>query len=86
MTWSGGLFGAVTFLACVVYGLLVPPAFHASQLLERILPGFHWLTVGSVLLGAGETFVYGAYAGFVFSLIHNTVLRHAGSPEAGSRG
>jgi hypothetical protein len=54
MAWSWGLFGAVTFVACVVYGLLVPGAFHASQLLEQLLPGFRWLTPGSVLLGAGE--------------------------------
>ena len=71
------LFGAVTFVACVVYGLMVPRVFHASQLLEQILPGFRWLTLGSVLLGVGETFVYGAYAGFVFTLIHNTVLHRS---------
>jgi hypothetical protein len=49
MTWSWGLFGAVTFVACVVCGLVVPRAFHPSQLLEKILPGFRWLTPGSVL-------------------------------------
>ena len=77
MTWSSGLFGAVMFLACVGYGLVVPRAFHASPLLEQLLPGFRWLTPGSVLLGVGETFVFGAYAGFVFTLIHNTVLRRS---------
>jgi hypothetical protein len=77
MAWSWGLFGTVTFAACVVYGLVVPRAFHASQLLEQILPGFRWLTPGSVLLGIVETFVYGAYAGLVFSLIHNAVLRRS---------
>jgi uncharacterized protein DUF5676 len=69
MTWSWGLFGSVTFMACVVYGLLVPHAFHASQLLEHLLPGFRWLTPGSLLIGTGETFVYGAYTGLVFTLI-----------------
>ena len=77
MTWSSGLFGAATFVACVVYGLVVPAAFHASQLLEQVLPGFRWLTLGSFLLGVAETLVYGAYAGFVFTLIHNAVLRRA---------
>ena len=77
MTWSWGLFGAGTFVACVVYGFVVPRAFHASQLLEQILPGFRWLTPGSILLGTGETFVYGAYTGFVFTLIHNAVLRRS---------
>jgi hypothetical protein len=77
MAWSGGFFGAATFVACVVYGLVVPRAFHASELLERLLPGFQWLTLGSLLLGAGETFAYGAYAGLMFSLIHNAVLRRS---------
>jgi hypothetical protein len=75
MTWSGGLFGAATFVACIVYGLIVPAAFHASPLLEQLLPGFRWLTPGSFLLGLAETLVYGAYAGAVFTLIHNAVLQ-----------
>lgn len=70
-----GLFGAATCVACVMYGWVVPRAFHASQFLEQVLPGFRWLTPGSVLLGVVETFGYGVYAGFVFTLIHNTVLR-----------
>ncbi len=77
MTWSGGLFGATTFVACVVYGLIVPAALHTSPLLEQILPGFRWLTAGSVLLGVVETFVYGVYAAGTFTLIHNAVLRRS---------
>jgi hypothetical protein len=77
MTWSWSLFGAATFVACVLYGLLVPRAFHASELLEQLLPGFRWLTLGSFVLGVGETLVYGAYAGLVFTLIHNAVLRRS---------
>jgi hypothetical protein len=75
MTWSGSLFGAATLVACVAYGLIVPAAFHASPLLEQLLPGFRWLTPGSFRLGLVEPLVYGAYAGAIFSLIHNAVLR-----------
>ena len=86
MIWSWGLFGVVTFLACVIYGLLVPREFHATRgSLEQVLPGFRWLTLGSVLLGTGETFVHGAYAGLVFTLIHNTVLRLSQSRIDGRR-
>ena len=77
MTWSWSLFGGATFVACIVYGLIVPAAFHASQLLEQLLPGFRWLTLGSFLLGLVETLAYGAYAGTVFTLIHNVVLRRS---------
>jgi len=75
MTWALGLFGAVTFVVCVLYGLLVPKAFHIVQLLEIALPGFRWLSVGSFVLGLVESFLYGAYAGLAFVPIYNFVLR-----------
>ena len=37
-----------------------------------------WLTLGSVILGLVETFLYGAYAGLAFTGIHNLVLRRCG--------
>lgn len=78
MSVTTGLFGAVMFVACVVYGLLMP-AFHNAALLEAVLPGFHWLTPGSLLLGVVETFVYGAFAGLVFAWLYNTVSRRLGT-------
>lgn len=78
MTWSLGLFGAVTFVLCVVYGLVVPAALHMTQLLEIALPGFRWLSVGSFILGLVESFLYGAYVGLVFTPIYNAVARRCG--------
>ena len=78
MTVATGLFGAVMFVACVVYGLLVP-AFHNAALLEAVLPGFHWLTPASLLLGVVETFLYGALAGLVFAWLYNAVSRRLGA-------
>jgi hypothetical protein len=75
MTWSLGLFTSVTFIVCVVYGLVLPTAFHMTQFLEITLPGFRWLSFGSFILGLVETFLYGAYAGLVFTGIHNFVRR-----------
>jgi hypothetical protein len=75
MTSSVGTFGAVMYVSCVVYGLLVPEGFHAAELLEAVLPGFRWLSVGSFVLGLAETFLYGAYAGLVFTPIYNYFLR-----------
>ena len=74
MTVTTGLFGAVMFVACVVYGLLVP-ALHNAALLEAVLPGFYWLTPGSLLFGVLETFLYGAFAGLVFAWLYNVVSR-----------
>lgn len=75
MTWSLALFAAVTVVVCVAYGLVMPKALHMTQFLEITLPGFQWLSVGSFILGLVETFLYGAYAGLVFTGIHNFVQR-----------
>lgn len=69
MTWSLGLFSAVSFVLCVLYGLVVPKTLHMVQFLEITLPGFRWLSPGSFVLGLVESFLYGAYAGLVFTPI-----------------
>ena len=54
MTSSLGTFGAVMYVSCVVYGLLVPERFHAAQLLETVLPGFRWLIEQAKSPGSGS--------------------------------
>ena len=78
LTWALGLFGAVSFVLCVLYGLVVPKTFHMVQFLEITLPGFRWLSAGSFVLGLVESFLYGAYAGLVFAPIYNFVARRCG--------
>ena len=78
MGWSLALFTAATYVLCVAYGLIAPRGLHATQLLEFALPGFKWLTLGSFFLGLVEAFLYGAYAGLVFTPIYNTVQRRFG--------
>ncbi len=77
MTWSLGTFMAVTFVLCVLYGLVVPKALHMSQLLEITLPGFRWLTGTGFVIGLVESFLYGAYSGLVFTTIYNFFVRRA---------
>ena len=74
-----GLFAAILFVSCVIYGLIVPAQFHAPGILERVLPGFHWLSVGSFILGVVETFIYGAYAGLVLTLLYNWLAPRLGA-------
>jgi 2TM family of unknown function (DUF5676) len=83
MTWSLGVFAALTFVVCVVYGLLVPKAFHMSQFLEITLPGFQWLSLGAFVLGLVESFLYGAYVGLVYTPIHNFFARRFGVRSGG---
>lgn len=75
VTWSLGLFGAATFVVCVLYGLIVPESLHMAGFLETVLPAFHWLTPAGFLIGLVESFLYGAYAGLVFTPIHNALAK-----------
>ena len=82
VTQSLTSFSAISFVLCVGYGLLVPAAVHPSWLLEAILPGFKWLSLGSFVLGLVEASVYGAWAGFLYSTLYNYFAGRAGVDAA----
>lgn len=82
LTWSLASFCALTFLLCVAYGLIAPESLHLSRALEVVLPGFRWLTPGSVVLGFAEAFLYGAYAGLVFGPLYNFYSRRLETPAS----
>ena len=79
VTWSLALFAVVTYLACMVYGLVVPEALHMTLFLEQILPGFRWLTPIGFFIGLAEAFIYGAYTGLVFTPIYNRLWKRWGA-------
>jgi len=81
--WTLGCWSAISFLVCVVWGLVTPEALHMHQVLESVLPGFRWLSLGSVLLGFIESFLYGAYAGLLFVPLHNFFWRRWGASDGG---
>lgn len=81
IAWSLGLFGVVSFVLCVIYGLIAPEALHMYTFLETVLPGFRWLTVGGFFLGLLESFLWGVYVGLVFGWIHNALARRWGAPR-----
>jgi hypothetical protein len=70
-TWSLASFTAVSYLLCIVWGLVTPGVLHMHGFLETVLPGFHWLTAGSFFVGLIESFLWGAYVGLVFVPVHN---------------
>ena len=75
VTWSLGIFAAVSFVVCVLWGLIVPAPLHMTQGLEIALPGFEWLTPEGFLIGLVESFLYGIYAGLVFVPTHNALAQ-----------
>jgi hypothetical protein len=80
VSWSLGIFAAISFVLCVIYGLLVPPSLHMAPFLEVVLPAFKWLAFWGFRLGLIESFLYGAYVGLVFVPIYNFVARRWGVP------
>lgn len=75
VSWALGLWSAVTFVVCVIYGLVTPESVHMHAFLEQVLPAFKWLTWWGFLLGLLESFLYGVYAGLVYVPIYNWLAR-----------
>ena len=48
---SLGLTFAVSFVICVLWGLLLPEQLHMHEFLQYVLPGFTWISFGSAVLG-----------------------------------
>lgn len=75
VTWSLALFTSVSYLLCVLFGLLTPEPVHMHQFLEAVLPAFTWISLDSFVLGLIESFVWGVYIGLVFCFIYNGLHR-----------
>lgn len=76
--WSLGLTSAMSFIICVIWGLLTPQALHMHEFLELVLPAFKWLTWWGFLLGLIESFLWGFYIGIVYVPIHNFLQKRWG--------
>jgi 2TM family of unknown function (DUF5676) len=68
--WSLSLFLALSFVFCVLLGLVVPD-FGLHQPWLQFLPGFTWLTWPSFFLGLIESFAYGWYVALIFGPLFN---------------
>ncbi len=78
VTWSLALFSSVTFVVCVIYGLITPESLHMHEFLEMVLPGFKWGSFPRFFVGLVESFLYGAYAGLFYVPIYNFLLQRFG--------
>ncbi|KAB2943089.1 MAG: DUF5676 family membrane protein [Hyphomicrobium sp.] len=62
-------FFAISYLICIALGLVVPDVrMHLPWL--QFFPGFDWNASG-MLLGLGESLVYGWYVAVVFGALFN---------------
>lgn len=67
------LWGLVSFLVCVGWGLVMPRWLHMHDLLPLLLPGFEWLSIKGFVIGLVESLAFGFYAGALFALIANRI-------------
>lgn len=80
--WALGLASAVSFVLCVLWGLVTPESLHMHPFLEAVLPGFEWISIGSFFIGLIESFLWGAYAALVFVPLHNYFFRKWGGASS----
>lgn len=74
---SLSLFLAITFVVCVLFGLIAPEKFEMHKAWSPLLPGFVWLTPMGFLIGLVEAYLYGWYIAVVFVPIHNFIQTRA---------
>ncbi|MEO1138110.1 MAG: DUF5676 family membrane protein [Pseudomonadota bacterium] len=65
-----GVLLSLSFVICVVFGLLFPGATMYQAWLP-LLPGVSWISWPSFVLGLIETFAYGWYIALVFVPAYN---------------
>ena len=76
VSWSLATWAALMFLSCVIYGLLTPSSLHMTAFLEQLLPGFKSLSWSGFFVGLIESFLYGAYAGLIYTPVYNFINRN----------
>ncbi len=70
-------FLAITYVLCVLYGLVVSDA-GMHQLLAAMLPGFTWITWTSLLIGLIWSVAFGWYVAVAFTPLFNFFNARAG--------
>ncbi len=69
------LFLTITYVLCVLWGLLVPADLEMNPAWARFLPGFEWLTWRGFLIGLVESYLYGWYIAVVFAPLYRYFRR-----------
>lgn len=70
---ASSLFLSISFLLCVVFDLAFP-AHAMFRTWQALLPGFHWISWGSFILGLIESYGYGWYSALIFVPIYNVAV------------
>ncbi len=69
--WTLSLLFAFTFVLDVIGGLLFPNFWTMYKAWELAVPGFTWLSWGTIVYGLIASFIAGWYVTIVFGLLYN---------------
>ena len=64
------LFLAISFALCVGFDLLFP-AHAMYQSWQNLLPGFHWISAQSFVIGLVESYGYGWFIALIWTPLYN---------------
>jgi hypothetical protein len=63
--WTFCLFLLISYLLCIILGLLAPQTMHMHEAWSPLLPGYEWLTLTGFFAGAIDRFAYGWYIAII---------------------
>jgi len=75
------LFFVITFLICIVWGLVTPPSLHMHPAWQDLLPGFEFGTLTGILIGLVESYLYGWYVAILFVPLFNFFNRNSSAQK-----
>jgi hypothetical protein len=70
----------VTYIVCILFGLVVPEQFTMHEAWAPLLPGFEWLTPTGFIAGAIGAFAYGWYIAVIFVPLWRFFNRRGNTP------
>jgi len=71
------IFLAISFVICMIWGMIAPPSLHMHAAWEAWLPGFEFAKPASWILGLAGAYLYGWYIALIFVPLHNFFARRA---------
>lgn len=73
--WTLSLFLLVSYLLCIVFGLVFSEQVHMHEAWAPLLPGFEWLTWPGFFAGAIGSFLYGWYISLLVVPLRHMISR-----------
>jgi len=75
VSWALAIWATLSYVLCVLYGLITPGSEHMVVFLQQVLPGFEPNSWRGFAVGLVQSFLYGGFAGIVYVPVYNLLHR-----------